>query len=411
MLADQGYTATTTGGATSWHTRHAEHFQGARVVLWPDRDEPGEAYAAAVAAGLDGIAADVRVLRIPDLPEHGDAADYFAGGGTGDQLDRLLAEAPPWAAAASDDGVEPSFRTLAELLERPELLEPPRATVSRLAYRGRLLLFAGPDKSGKSTLYAHAIAALTRRRPFLGEGVRAEHGRAVLVGLEEAVSDAVRRLRELDADPDRVQLLVLRPPDLRGEIDRLLSEWPADLILIDSLQEYARVTAGTIPDDGDNAGWAAIVRPLVDVARDHDIAVVLLHHVRRSDGQYRGAGEIAAAADGLLEMQMPNPGEDPTLRRVRGRGRWPVEPFALSLRDGRYELAGGTELSLDAQVLLQVEMNPGISKNRLRQSIHGRASAIDAAISQLLGRGAVEDHGTDGRSRLFPPSGQEEMAV
>jgi hypothetical protein len=292
----------------------------------------------------------------------------------------------------------PTYATLADLLARPELLKPPECVVPRLAYRGRLVLLAGPDKSGKSTLLSHATAALSRMAPFLGAAVGARSGRVVWMGLEEAVGDAVRRLADLEADATRVQLVIYAPRDLLERTRALLSEWPADLLVIDSLTEYARTACGAIPDDCDNAGWAAVVRPLVAVAREHDIAVVVLHHVRRSDGQFRGAGEIAAAADALLELVPPNAGEDPAMRR------------RVALRDGRYELAGGAELSVDARVLLHIEGAPGTSKTATRKAVGGRAAAVDAAINRLLDRGAIEDSAS-GRPGLWPASGQQEMGV
>jgi hypothetical protein len=292
----------------------------------------------------------------------------------------------------------PTYATLADLLARPELLKPPECVVPRLAYRGRLVLLAGPDKSGKSTLLSHATAALSRMAPFLGAAVGARSGRVVWMGLEEAVGDAVRRLADLEADATRVQFVIYAPRDLLERTRALLSEWPADLLVIDSLTEYARTACGAIPDDGDNAGWAAVVRPLVAVAREHDIAVVVLHHVRRSDGQFRGAGEIAAAADALLELVPPNAGEDPAMRR------------RVALRDGRYELAGGAELSVDARVLLHIEGAPGTSKTATRKAVGGRAAAVDAAINRLLDRGAIEDSAS-GRPGLWPASGQQEMGV
>lgn len=307
------------------------------------------------------------------------------------------------------EGDTPVYLTLAELLQRPELLRPPECVVPRLAYRGRLVLLAGPDKSGKSTLLAHAVARLTRGESYLGALTRGRHRRAVVVGLEEAPGDAVRRLHELGADPDRVMLVVLAQPDLLKRTRQLLAEWPADMVVVDSLSEYARVTCGTVPEDGDSAGWAAVVRPLVALAREYDLAIVLLHHVRRSDGQYRGSSEIAAAADCLLELVMPRDGEDPTIRHIRGRGRWPVEPYAVQLKDGRYELAGGDALSLDARVLLHVEAHPGCSRREVRGAVGGRATAVDAAIGTLLARGAIQDHGRDGRSSLYPPSGQPDI--
>jgi energy-coupling factor transporter ATP-binding protein EcfA2 len=317
---------------------------------------------------------------------------------------------PAPAVPPTPDDEPPTYALLADLLARPELLKPPECVVPRLAYRGRLVLLAGPDKSGKSTLLSHATAALTREAPFLGGAVGARSGRVIWMGLEEAVGDAVRRLAELEADPDRVQLVVCAPRDLLDQTRALLAEWPADLLVIDSLTEYARIAYGAIPDDGDNAGWAAVLRPLVGVAREHDVAVVVLHHVRRSDGQFRGAGEIAAAADALLELVPPTSGEDQTMRRIRGRGRWTVEPFAVALREGRYELAGGSELSVDVRVLLHIEANPGTSKAATRKAVGGRATVVDAAINRLLERGAIEDS-ANGRRGLWPASGQQEMGV
>ena len=308
-----------------------------------------------------------------------------------------------------EGGVEPAFATLDELLRNPKLLEPPECVVPLLAYRSRLVMLAGPDKSGKSTLLSHAIAALTRGDGFLGGATSSKNGRAMLLGLEEAVGDQVRRLHTLEANPERVQLVIRPQTDLLERANALLSSWPADLVVIDSLQEYARVTEGTVPDDGDNAGWAGVVRPLVALARAHDTAVVVLHHVRRSDGQFRGAGEIAAAADALLELVVPDPGlEDPNVRHIRGRGRWQIEPFDVVLRNGCYELESWTEpLSVDARVLLKVDGTPGVSRAAVRREISGRASTVDAAINRLIKSGDVVDYGSSRHSKLHPAtSGQ-----
>lgn len=353
---------------------------------------------------------DVRELPAT-MPKGSDVTNFYGSLGRDDGALREamveLDEVPLGQTNVVDESdAGPAFATLAELMERPELLQPPRCVVPRLAYRGRLVVLAGPDKSGKSTLLAHATAAVSRGHRFLDGTTVTQHRRAVVLGLEGAVGDSVRRFSELGADPERIHLVVLAPPDLLTRTRELLSEHPADLIVVDSLQEYARVTLGTVPDDGDAAGWASVVRPLVALARDHDVAVVVLCHVRRSDGQYRGSTEIAAAADALLELVVPTSGDDLTVRRLRGRGRWPVEPFAVALRDGRYEMAGGNELSIDARVLLFVEANPGqASRTATRKAVGGRASTVDAAIDQLLERGAIEDRGS-GKMSLYMPSEQ-----
>lgn len=302
-------------------------------------------------------------------------------------------------ATAKGDGSSP-FTTLADLYARPELLKPPEAVLPPIAYRGRLVVFSGPDKAGKSTLFAHGAAAITTQRRFLN--ALPVHGRVVWVGLEEALSDAVLRFHDLGANPDRVQLLTTSTRDVFVQTRSLLADWPADLVLIDSLTEYARTTLGSAPKDGDNAGWADVVRPLSRLAHDSNTAFVVLHHVRREDGQSRGAGDIAATADALFEMEVAGKGEDPNIRRIKGRARWPVEPFSVALRDGVYQLDGGTPLSRDALILIHVEQNPGCSLRDLREKVGGRTEVLSGAVRTLISRGAIEDRGAGDRMALYP---------
>lgn len=306
----------------------------------------------------------------------------------------------------NDDGeldaqAEPQvYMTLAELLKRPELLEPPECVMPRLAFRGRGLLFCAPDKSGKSTFFAHAVRALTLGHSWLGEPT--VQGRVVWCGLEEALGDAVRRFHELGADPERIQLVTLAPNDLLERTDVVLTEWPADLLVVDSLHEYARITYGETPADGDNALWGAVVRPLLSLARRHNVALCILHHVRRSDGEGRGASEIFAAVDATLTMYMPKAGDDPTVRRIHGRGRWAIEPFSVALKDGVYGLAGDGDLSLDARLLLHVETKPGQSTNQLRELGGSRKQTVVAALNRLAARGAIRNHGSEAHTEWYP---------
>lgn len=222
----------------------------------------------------------------------------------------------------------------------------------------------------------------------------ARHNRVLLLGLEEALGDQVIGLTELGTAAGNVQLLIIGAPDLLGRTEALLEDWPVDLVVVDSLLEYARIT-GPIPDDGDSSGWAEVVRPLVALARRFDVAVLVLHHVRKSDGQYRGSTEIAAAADCLLELLPPGASDPPNQRRVRGRGRWPVEAFCLELAEGEYRIAGSGELPMEARVLIFVEANPGCSRRQIRAGVGGRATAVDSALDLLAARGAVTNTGTD----------------
>jgi hypothetical protein len=88
-----GYVATTNpGGVGKWRDRYAKWFDGADVVVVSDNDAngKGQAHAATIVKSLLGIAAAVRkvMFEVKDLSEWVDA------GGTREQLDAIIAQAP-----------------------------------------------------------------------------------------------------------------------------------------------------------------------------------------------------------------------------------------------------------------------------------------------------------------------------
>ncbi|WP_051849001.1 DUF3987 domain-containing protein [Thiomonas sp. FB-Cd] len=78
-LVKLGVIATTSGGASSADTADWAPLQGRRVLIWPDFDAAGAKYAQTVAAKLQGIAAEVRIIDVVrlNLPPKGDAAEWL----------------------------------------------------------------------------------------------------------------------------------------------------------------------------------------------------------------------------------------------------------------------------------------------------------------------------------------------
>ena len=100
VLNKFGIVATTNpGGAGKWLPEFSETLRNADVILIPDNDEAGWEHVNQVGIALAGIAARVRVLILPNLPEKGDISNWFASGGTRDQFDVLVAQAPEWKPA------------------------------------------------------------------------------------------------------------------------------------------------------------------------------------------------------------------------------------------------------------------------------------------------------------------------
>jgi hypothetical protein len=80
-------------GAGTWRPEYNSNLQGRAVVILPDHDDPGRAHAPKVARCLHGIAASVKIVELPNLPEKGDISDWLDAGGTVEHLQVLVGAA------------------------------------------------------------------------------------------------------------------------------------------------------------------------------------------------------------------------------------------------------------------------------------------------------------------------------
>ena len=88
-----GVTATCSpGGALKWRDEYSQFLKGANVIILPDNDKPGRNHANQVVKSLTGVAASIKVLPLPGLPEGGDAYDWIEAGGTANKLWELVEE-------------------------------------------------------------------------------------------------------------------------------------------------------------------------------------------------------------------------------------------------------------------------------------------------------------------------------
>ena len=105
-----------------WKPEYSETLRDADVVLIPDNDEPGWLHVNQIGAALNGIAARIRVLVLPNLPAKGDVSDWLAAGGTREQLDALIEAAPDWVAPAPSGSVDDADKQAAARSEQ-ELID------------------------------------------------------------------------------------------------------------------------------------------------------------------------------------------------------------------------------------------------------------------------------------------------
>ena len=100
-LREHGFTATTNplGEANGkWKQEFSETLRGAHVVIIQDKDDTGRRHSQEVASSLYGKADSLKVLELPDSDGHQvkDASDWFAAGGTREELEALVERAPEW---------------------------------------------------------------------------------------------------------------------------------------------------------------------------------------------------------------------------------------------------------------------------------------------------------------------------
>ena len=285
------------------------------------------------------------------------------------------------------------WRTLAAIAADPAALEPPPVVAAGFAWSGRVTLFAGAPKAGKSTTARHVAASVSAGRQFLSHPSLA--GTVLVANLEEHTADAARGLIEARADADKI-VLADRLPEGVADLRRAAERYHPAFVVIDSLAAFA---AGRIADPSSSAQWTPLMLELTALARDSGAALLLIHHATKSTGTYRDSSAIGANVDCILEM---TPDErDATARKIRARARWPIEDFTIRYIDGRLDLAAAG-LSIDAQVWAAITATPGLSKRGVRQAVPGRAEVVDAAVRALVDQGMVEDRGSAKAAAYYP---------
>ncbi len=343
-LASLGLAATTNpGGAGKWRDQYVPHFKGARIIIIPDNDETGKQHAQQVAASLQGVAADVKIVELLGLPPKGDVSDWLNQGHTAEELSRFADQVegmPPPAAPARAAAVAtgPVLLRLAEV-------EPAAVRWIWPGYipLAKLSLWDGDPDLGKSLTSIDLAARVTRGAP-MPDGSCGDLAGAcgvVILTAEDDPADTVRpRFDAAGGDASRVVLLrAVR--DAQGErlptiadldaLEAARRRVNAALVIVDPLMAY-------LPDERDahkDHDVRRALAPLADYAATSGAGVLTIRHLNKASSSnplYRGGGSIGiigAARAGCLFALDPN---DPTgERRIMAPHKHNLAPKAPAL--------------------------------------------------------------------------------
>ncbi len=341
-------------------------YLGYPVALWPDNDEVGRKQMTSIAARLVALGAmPPEWVNWKDAPPKGDAADYFAAGGTVAQLDAMMSKVAPTQSAEQPkmptDAKMPkeSHRETKGTLVRGGHLstvnladvEPEQVKWLWQGYipLGKVTVLDGDPGLGKSLLTLDLAARVTTGRD-MPDGTPGVCGGVILLSAEDDLADTIRpRLDAAGADVAKVTALeAVGDVDVEtGEVHERPVYLPQDIPAVcQAIQEHGAVLAIIDPLmaflDGDvnahrDQDIRRALRPLAQCAQETGAAVVVIRHLNKAPGGkaiYRGGGSIGiagAARSALLVAEDPDDENKRVLARVKSNLAAPVPALGYQL--------------------------------------------------------------------------------
>jgi 5S rRNA maturation endonuclease (ribonuclease M5) len=346
-LISLGELATTNaGGAGKWRDDFSEFLRGRQVAIIPDNDEPGRKHAAQVARSLQGIAASVRIVELPNLSPKGDTSDWLDAVGTVEQLKELVSTSPLWTQDKREDAPALRIVRMADIeAEEVHWLWHPYIAL------GKLTLLEGDPGLGKSWLTC-ALACAVSHGKGLPNAAPFEAGNVLMLSAEDGLGDTLRpRMDAIGVDVSRV--FALAEPltfDSIGlvKLESAIIEIKPKLVIIDPLFAF---TGGKTDIHRANE-CRAISAPLAAIAERQACALVAVRHL----GKSRGGGHALNAGIGSIDLtaaarSMLLVGADPDEKNKRAivqtkNNLAPLgEAIGYTIEDGKFFWTGTSDLT------------------------------------------------------------------
>lgn len=280
------------GAGSKWREEYTAVLAGREVVIIQDNDKPGKEFAQSVARELKGQAKSVKVLDLtaiwPELPIHGDATDLIDEKGD-EGLTRLMELAlngPEWTGTKG--------KTKDTKLKITRMAEVERKMGEYLLYpyfpRGKLTIVGGISGAGKTWFILSVASIISNGAEFITDHPftpKREPGVVIYQTKENDYETDVRyRLDVLGATLENIVTIDDHDEDgngaplslTDGRIEEAAELLRPAMIIFDPIQSFLGADV--------EMNKANVVRPildrLIDLAKRHNCAVVLISHMSKS---------------------------------------------------------------------------------------------------------------------------------
>lgn len=302
-----------------------------------------------------------------------------------------------------DSGDSPrSSWSAAELMTTE--FEAPRWAVPGVLPEG-LTLLAGPPKIGKSWLSLGLAVAVASGGKALGK-LDVQDGDVLYLALEDTPRRLKNRLGTVLADsppPDRLTFWTECPrfPEGAKQIQTWLVAHPnSRLVIIDVL---ARVKGSPSPGSPQYEVDYRAMQPAKHLADRHQVAVILVHHVRKAASddfldEVSGTNALAGAADNIMVLKRTRGSADGALR-LTGRD---VEEIDYALKfdpeHGLWHLLDGPAVDhlvtpTRSAILAHVRAHPSDQPKQIAEATGQDYELVKKTVRRMADDGQLVNHG------------------
>jgi hypothetical protein len=307
-----------------------------------------------------------------------------------------------------------------------DITAPEQATpawlVEHLWGSGAVGVLGGAPKSCKSWLALELAVAVASGRPCLGRFAVPAAGPVLLYAAEDTPLQIRQRVEQLcqarGAPFDRLDLGLILEPSLKidrpQDVERLrttLARRPHRLLILDP---YVRLQAA---DENHATEVAAILATLRELSRTYCLALLLVHHARKSPGDsaglaLRGSSDFHAWGDSNLYLRRRGQDLILTLEHRAAAAPPPLtltlaqDPLRLEVRDPESRHLVTTPL--EERLLAALQQGP-CRLEQLRAAVGARKQAVVETLRTLeaTGRVARQPDGWQAMLRLNSVPGPE----